>query len=89
MSFDQMSIIAGTISSLMFAGGTLPMLIKAHKTHNLGSYSFSSIAMNVCGNAIHWVYIAGLPMGPIWFLHTFYTVSTILMLAWYVRYSHA
>jgi hypothetical protein len=27
-----------------------------------------------------------LPAGPIWALHSFYLLSTALMLAWYLRY---
>jgi hypothetical protein len=32
------------------------------------------------------VYVLHLPAGPIWALHTFHTVSTGLMLFWYLRY---
>jgi hypothetical protein len=30
-----------------------------------------------------------LPAGPIWVLHTFYLVSTALMLIWYLRYTES
>jgi hypothetical protein len=43
--------------------------------------------MSNVGNAINWVYIASLPHGPVWWLHGFYTVTTALMLFWYVRYT--
>jgi hypothetical protein len=32
------------------------------------------------------VYVFSLPAGPIWLLHTFYLITTGLMLAWYLRY---
>jgi hypothetical protein len=38
------------------------------------------------GNVFHWVYIAGLPFGPIWFLHGFYTIASAMLLLWYLRY---
>src|SRR5262249_61328103 len=38
------------------------------------------------GNAVHAVYVYSLPPGPIWLLHTFYLVSSALMLGWYLRY---
>jgi hypothetical protein len=49
------------------------------------------------GNAIYWVYVSSLPVGPIWFLHAFSTVSALLMrlfilsvCAWLLgRISHA
>jgi hypothetical protein len=28
-------------------------------------------------------------LGPIWFLHTFYTVTSIIMLVWYLRYERS
>jgi hypothetical protein len=38
------------------------------------------------GNAVHSVYVYSMPVGPIWLLHTFYVVSSALMLLWSVRY---
>jgi hypothetical protein len=38
------------------------------------------------GNLIHWLYIVALPIGPIWLLHSFYTVATATMLVWYLRH---
>jgi hypothetical protein len=38
------------------------------------------------GNLIHSVYVFHLPAGPVWVLHTFYLVTTALMLVWYLRY---
>ena len=79
-------VIAGTISTLLFMLSTLPMLWKAFRTKDLKSYSLGYILLNNVGNGIHSVYVFHLPPGPIWLLHTFYLVTTALMLAWYLRY---
>jgi hypothetical protein len=78
-------VLAGTASTVVFAGSTLPMLHKALRTRELSSYSFGNIALANVGNAVHSVYVFNLPPGPIWFLHTFYVVSSALMLYWYLR----
>jgi hypothetical protein len=62
------------------------MLVKAFRTKNLRSYSLSNIVLINVGNLIYWLYISNLPFGPIWVLHTFYTVAEIFMLLWYLRY---
>ncbi len=79
-------IIVGLISSSIFVLSTLPMLWKVYQTRDLKSYSLGNIALSNLGNLIHWVYVAGLPIGPIWLLHGFSTLSTALMLLWYLRY---
>lgn len=81
-------VLAGMVSTAVFAGSLLPMLHKALRTQELSSYSLGNIAMANVGNVIHSVYIFHLPPGPIWLLHTFYLVSSALMLYWYVR-SHS
>ena len=78
--------IAGFISTALFALGTLPMLTKAYSTKNLASYSLGNILMSNVGNLIYSFYVFHLPPGPIWFLHSFYLLSTGLMLVWYLRY---
>lgn len=83
-TLNSLPVIAGMISSLIFASGTLPMLYKALRTRDLRSYSLVNIAMSNLGNLVHWIYIASLPVGPIWLLHTFYTVSTAIMLVCYL-----
>ncbi len=80
-----MPVLAGMVSTVVFAGSTLPMLHKALRTRELSSYSLSNIALANVGNAVHSVYVFHLPPGPIWFLHTFYMVSSALMLYWYLR----
>ena len=78
--------IAGFISTALFALGTLPMLAKAFHTKNLASYSLGNILMSNVGNIIYSLYVFHLPLGPIWFLHSYNLLSTGLMLVWYVRY---
>ena len=65
------------------------MLFKAFKTKNLRSYSFSQILLNNVGNIIYWLYISSLPLGPIWVMHSFYTITSILMLVCYLRYEYS
>jgi uncharacterized protein with PQ loop repeat len=82
----NLPLIAGAISSTMFALSTLPMLLKAFQTKDLKSYSLSNIVLSNVGNIIHSVYVFNLPPGPIWLLHGFHLVTTGLMLVWYLRY---
>ena len=83
----SLSVIAGAISTTVFVLSTLPMLSKAFQTKDLRSYSLGNILLANIGNVIHSVYVFSLPPGPIWLLHTFYLVSTGLMLFWYLRYA--
>ena len=78
--------IAGTISTIIFALSTLPMLYKASKSKELGSYSLGNILLSNVGNLVHSIYVYSLPFGPIWVLHSFYLVTTAMMLIWYLRY---
>jgi hypothetical protein len=80
-------VLCGLASTLLFAAGTLPMLVKAAQTRDLESYSLGNIVSSNIGNAVNSVYVASLPPGPIWWLHGFYTVTTALMLFWYLRYA--
>jgi uncharacterized protein with PQ loop repeat len=82
----SLAIIAGTTSTIIFAASALPMLAKAWRTKDLASYSRGNILMANIGNVVHSVYVYSLPPGPIWLLHTFYLVTTALMLVWYLRY---
>jgi uncharacterized protein with PQ loop repeat len=82
----NLPVIAGTISTTIFAFSTLPMLLKAFRTKDLKSYSLGNILLANVGNVIHSVYVFNLPLGPIWLLHAFYLVTTALMLVWYLRY---
>ncbi len=82
-------LLAGAVSSVIFACSTLPMLVKAARTKDLSSYSLGNILLSNLGNLVHSVYVFSLPAGPIWALHTFYVLSTALMLVWYLRYTES
>jgi uncharacterized protein with PQ loop repeat len=82
----NLPVLAGVISTTIFALSTLPMLLKAFRTKDLSSYSAGNILLANVGNAVHSVYVFSLPPGPIWLLHSFYLVTTALMLFWYLRY---
>lgn len=82
----NLPMIAGFISTALFALGTLPMLTKAFRTKNLASYSLGNILMSNVGNLIYSIYVFNLPLGPIWFLHGYNLLSTGLMLVWYLKY---
>ena len=81
-----MAILAGTVSTVLFAASVLPMLIKAARTKDLTSYSRGNLVLANVGNAVHSVYVAQLPAGPIWALHSFYIVTSALMLVWHLHY---
>jgi hypothetical protein len=78
-------IIAGMISTVVFAVSNLPMLRKALRTGDVSSYSLSSIAMINAANAVCSLYVFNLSIGPIRALHTFYLVSCGIMLVLCVR----
>ena len=86
MAMLSLPTLAGLASTVIFAASTLPMLVKAYRSRDLASYSLGNIALANLGNVVHSIYVYSLPPGPIWLLHTFYLVSTALMLGWYLRY---
>jgi uncharacterized protein with PQ loop repeat len=88
MELQTVQLLAGSVSSLFFISSNLPMLWKVFKTKNLRSYSLSHILLNNVGNIVYWLYISSLPLGPIWLMHTFYTLVSILMLVGYIRYEY-
>ena len=83
----SLPLVAGAVSTTIFAASMLPMLVKAARTKDLSSYSMGNILLANVGNAIHSVYVFHLPAGPVWILHTFFLVSTGLMLFWYLLYT--
>jgi uncharacterized protein with PQ loop repeat len=85
---ENLPLMAGSISTTLFIVSYLPMLYKAFVTKDLSSYSPSNILLANVGNLIHSIYVFSLPAGPIWLLHSFYLLSTALMLIWYLRYEH-
>lgn len=79
-------VVAGSISSIVFAASVMPMLTKAVRTRDLSSYSPGNLLLANVGNLVHSVYIFSLPAGPIWALHSFYLITTGFMLAMYLRH---
>jgi hypothetical protein len=75
------------VSTVIFASSTLPMLRKAAATKDLASYSLGNIVLANVGNIVHSFYVFTLPLGPIWVLHSFYLLSSGLMLFWYLRFA--
>ena len=86
MDSQSLSVVAGSISSILFICANVPMLVKAYRTRNLRSYSLSNIVLVNVGNVLYWLYISSFPPGPIWALHSFYTLASAMMLVWYLRY---
>lgn len=82
----NVSLVAGAVSTAIFAGSALPMLHKAFTTRNMKSYSLPSLLLANTGNLVHSLYVFSLPPGPIWALHSFHLITTALMLVWYVRH---
>lgn len=66
------------------ANGRHRLRPRAVRTRELSSYSLGNIALANVGNAVHCVYVFALPPGPIWVLHSFYVVSSALMLYWHL-----
>jgi uncharacterized protein with PQ loop repeat len=82
----NLPVLAGTVSTVLFAVGMLPMLLKAARTKDLASYSLGNLLLSNVANAVHSIYVFNLPAGPIWVLHLAYVLASALMLAWWLRY---
>ena len=83
----DMAVLAGSMSTAIFVGSALPMLVKAARTRDLDSYSRGQLVLANVGNAVNSVYVFSLPFGPIWLLHIFNLACTLLMLVWHLRYA--
>jgi hypothetical protein len=79
--------IAGIASTLIFAVSALPMVLRAVRTREVSSYSRSHLLMTNAGNAVHTVYVASLPPGPVWLLHCMYSSVAVFMLAAHRRWA--
>jgi uncharacterized protein with PQ loop repeat len=84
MDIQNLSLIAGTISSFIFIGSHLPSLVKAYRTKDVHSYSCLNLILVNAGNLIYWLYVVSLPVGPIWILHTCYTIFSGVFLILYL-----
>ena len=83
---DDVAVMAGLTSTTLFVVSYLPMLYRAVRTRDLRSYSRPSLVLANVGNVVHSVYVFSLPVGPIWFLHSFYLLASALMLALHLRH---
>lgn len=79
-------MVAGMIATTLFALSTLPMVLKAHRTKDLKSYSLGYLLLGNAGNLFYSIYVFNMPPGPIWLLHSFYLITTGMMLFWYLCY---
>jgi hypothetical protein len=86
---DNIQLISGSLAGFIFAGAHWNMIVKAWRTKDLRSYSLGQIILNNLGNGFYWLYVVGLPLGPIYFMHAFFTLASILMLIWYLLYGQA
>jgi hypothetical protein len=82
----SLSVLAGSVSTAVFVASALPMLVKAARTKDLGSYSVGNLVLANLGNLVHAVYVFSLPAGPIWALHSFYLMSSFAMLVMWLNY---
>jgi uncharacterized protein with PQ loop repeat len=86
MDWHEFPILAGTVSTLLFVVSYMPMLVKAFRTRDLESDSLGNLAIANVGNGVHSIYVFSLPAGPLWALHSFYLLSSALMLFWWARF---
>src|SRR5699024_5293332 len=82
-----LAVAAGLVSTVIFAGSMLPMVVKAVGTRDLSSYSLSHLVLVNSGIALYSFYVYSLPLGPIWALHTFHLSTSVVMLIWYLRFA--
>jgi uncharacterized protein with PQ loop repeat len=82
----DLALLAGLMSTTLFVVSYLPMLHRALRTRDLASYSRPSLVLANVGNVIQSLYVFSLPVGPIWFLHTFYLGASALMLGLHLRH---
>ena len=76
------SVLAGSVSTVVFIASYLPMLVKAARTKDLASYSVGNLVLANVGNLVYAIYVFSLPVGPIWALHSFYTVESSRCWIW-------
>ena len=86
---EEMQMVSGSVAGVIFAMGSLNMVIKAWQTKDLSSYSLGQMVLNNVGNLFYWLYVISLPIGPIYFMHGFFTIVSLLMLVWYFAYQTA
>ncbi|GAA1839812.1 hypothetical protein GCM10009836_18760 [Pseudonocardia ailaonensis] len=83
---SSVAVLAGALSTAMFAVSTMPMIVKALRTRDLSSYSGGNLILSNVGNLFYAVYVLSLPIGPAWALYGFNLVVSATMLALWVSY---
>jgi hypothetical protein len=82
----NLAVIAGTISTGIFAASTMPMVVKAARTRDLSSYSGGNLVLSNLGNVLYAFYVFSMPMGPAWALYAFNLAVSATMLGYWLRY---
>jgi hypothetical protein len=83
---SNLPLIAGTISTGIFAMSTMPMVVKAARTQDLSSYSGGNLVLSNLGNVLYAIYVFSMPMGPAWALYGFNLAVSATMLVYRIRY---
>jgi hypothetical protein len=83
---SNVPLIAGTISTGIFAVSTMPMVLKAARTRDLSSYSGGNLLLSNLGNVLYAIYVFSMPMGPAWALYGFNLTVSATMLLYWLRY---
>lgn len=71
---------------MLFVASALPMLIRAARTRDLASYSPANLIIANIGNLCQTFYVLSLPFGPVYAMHTFNVIVSLLMLWWWLRH---
>ena len=61
MAEVNVAVVAGTVSTFIFVGSYLPMLVKALRSKDLSSYSVWNLVLANVGNGVHSIYVFSLP----------------------------
>jgi len=83
---SNVPVIAGTISTGIFAVSTMPMVLKAARTRDLSSYSGGNLLLSNLGNILYAIYVFSMPMGPAWALYGFNLTVSATMLVYWLQY---
>jgi hypothetical protein len=83
---SNLPLIAGTLSTGIFAVSTMPMVLKAARTQDLSSYSGGNLVLSNLGNVLYAIYVFSMPMGPAWALYGFNLTVSATMLLYWLRY---
>src|SRR5689334_13322529 len=89
MTSTSLPVLAGIVSTAIFASSTLPMPTNALRTRDLASSSLGNLVLANAGNVVYSIYVLSLPVSPVWLLHAFNQTSTAFMLVCFLRYARA